>query len=58
MKVIIETRVLPCEEAKKKADILLEECLYLLNKIPNRKYRPKSFSNTYELASKISEYLK
>jgi hypothetical protein len=42
------------EEAKN----LLEECLYLLNEIPNKKYKPKSYKDSYELASVISKYLK
>jgi len=37
---------------------LLEECLYLLNEIPNKKYKPKSFKDNYELASAIGKYLK
>lgn len=37
---------------------LLEECLYLLNEIPNKKYKPKTFKDSYELASEINKLLK
>lgn len=41
-----------------KSKKLLEECLYLLNEIPNRKYKPKGFTDSYELASEINKFLK
>lgn len=37
---------------------LLEECAYLFCKIPNKKYKPKKFKDTYELVSAIEKYLK
>lgn len=46
------------QKESKEARILLDECLNLLNKIPNRKYRPKISKNTYEMASKIQQHLK
>ena len=57
MKIVIEKKENYKEQCKE-ASILLDECLHLLNQIPNRRYRPKSSKNTYELASKIQNYLK
>lgn len=37
---------------------LLEECLYFINQVPNKKYSTKTGETSYELASKISKYLK
>ena len=57
MNIIIEKT----EDVKKdckEANLLLQECLYLLNKVPNRKYRPKSFKDSYAICSAIEKHLK
>lgn len=55
----------PKDEVKEKSNFdenngldLLRECLYLLNEIPNKKYKPKSYKDSYELASVIEKYIK
>ncbi len=37
---------------------LLNEALYFINGVPNKKYKVKNLKNSYELASKIEKYLK
>jgi len=41
-----------------KAIILLEESLYFINNVPNKKYKVKSFNNSFELASELGKFLK
>lgn len=57
MNIIIERTDNPKKDCKD-ANVLLQECLYLLNKVPNRKYRPKSFKESYDLCSAIEKHLK
>jgi len=40
------------------AEILLRECLAFINQVPNGKYPAFPYKNSYELASKVGEFLK
>jgi hypothetical protein len=42
---------------KQKALILLKECLYFINNVPNRTYEAFPYNDSYELASEISKFL-
>ena len=57
MNIIIEKKEDPKKDCKE-ANILLQECLWLLNKIPNRKYRPKGYKTSYDVCSAIEKHLK
>ncbi len=40
-----------------KAKKLLEEAVYFINQVPNKKYKTSTGETSYELASKIDKYL-
>lgn len=40
-----------------KAVELLNQCLYFINQVPNKKYSTSTGETSYELASKINKFL-
>ncbi len=40
------------------AEILLRECLAFINQVPNGKYSAFPYKDSYELASKVGEFLR